>query len=225
MTRKLLVIPKGMQKELILNAHIVGHFGVKKVVELLDRDYSISNVREKVERLIQNCVPCILINRKQGKQEGFINTIDKGDLPVHTWHIDFLGPLTNTPRGYKHILVIIDAFTKFCWLFPTRNTTSKEVVDKMNILQATFGNPTRLISDHGADHRRVAATDYRIGDLVAIKRTQFLPLSKIKSKYLGPYHITGKCGQNRYAVWKVGSGEGPEKISTGTDYIKNGKTA
>jgi len=32
------------------------------------------------------------------------------------------------------------------------------------------------------DHRRVAAVDYRIGDLVAIKRTQFLPLSKIKNK-------------------------------------------
>lgn len=354
--RKLLVIPKGMQKELIRNAHNVGHFGVKKVVELLDREYSISNVREKVERFIQNCVPCILINRKQGKQEGFLNTIDKGDLPLHTWHIDFLGPLTNTPRGYKHILAIIDAFTKFCWLFPTRSTTSKEVVDKMNILQATFGNPTRLISDRGAeftsgefkkycsdshihhvqittgmprgngqverlndtiatvvakltiddpgqwfkyvprvqmalnsswqrsinmtpfkltfgtemkhpdllplcslikeeyaksflekreaerqeakqcilkaqqeqkktfDHRRVAATDYRIGDLVAIKRTQFLPLSKIKSKYLGPYRITGRCGPNRYAVWKVGSGEGPEKTSTGTDYMKKWKS-
>lgn len=103
-----------------------------------------------MERFIQNCVPCILINRKQGKQEGFLNTIDKGDLPLHTWHINFLGPLTNTPRGYKHILVIIDAFTKFCWLFPTRSTTSKEVVDKMNILQATFGNSTRLISDRGA---------------------------------------------------------------------------
>ncbi|CAI6368075.1 unnamed protein product [Macrosiphum euphorbiae] len=62
----------------------------------------------------------------------------------------YVGPLTNTPRGYKHILVIIDEFTKFCWLFPTKSITSKEVQDKMNILQATFGNPTRMISDHGA---------------------------------------------------------------------------
>lgn len=100
------------------------NFGVKKVVELLDREYSISNVREKVERFIRNCEHCILINRKQGKQEGFLNIIKKGDLSLHEWHIDFLGPLTYTPRGYKHILVIIDAFTKFCWLFPTRSTTS-----------------------------------------------------------------------------------------------------
>jgi hypothetical protein len=42
-----------MQKELIRNAHNIDHFGVKKVVELLDRKYSISNVREKVERFIK----------------------------------------------------------------------------------------------------------------------------------------------------------------------------
>jgi len=43
------------------------------------------------------------------------------------------------------------------------------------------------------NHRRVTATDYKIGDLVAIKRTQFLPLS---------YCITARCGPNRYEVWK-----------------------
>jgi len=95
--RKLLVIPRGMQNELIRYAHNVGHFGVKKIVELLDREYSICNIYEKVERFIRNCVPCILINRKQGTQEGFNNTIDKGDLQLHTWHIDFLSPLTNIP--------------------------------------------------------------------------------------------------------------------------------
>lgn len=69
----------------------------------------------------------------------------------------------------------------------------------------------------------MAATDYKIGDLVAIKRTQFLPLSKIKSKYLGSYCITGRRGPNRYEVLKVGSGEGPIKTSTGTDYMKKWK--
>lgn len=59
--------------------------------------------------------------------------------------------------------------------------------------------------------------------MVAIKRTQFLPLSKIKSKYPGPYCITGRCGPNRYEMLKVGSGEGPVKTSTGTDYMKKWK--
>lgn len=53
-------------------------------MELLNREYSIFNLRDKVERFIRNCVPCILVNRKRGKQEGFLHTIDKGDLPLDT---------------------------------------------------------------------------------------------------------------------------------------------
>lgn len=66
------------------------------------------------------------------------------------WHIDLLGPLTATPKGYKHILAVIDGFTKFCWLFPTKSTTTKEVVDKLTVIEATFGNPEKLVSDRGA---------------------------------------------------------------------------
>lgn len=37
------------------------------------------------------------------------------------------------------------------------------------------------------DKRRKKTTEYRKGDLVVIRRTQFAPGSKIKQKYLGPY--------------------------------------
>lgn len=79
-----------MQIELISNVHSVGHFGVRKVVELLERDYSIFNMDEKVKRFILNCVTYILVNRKGSPQE-FLHSIYKGDLSLHVWHIDFLG--------------------------------------------------------------------------------------------------------------------------------------
>lgn len=68
-------------------------------------------------------------------------------------------------------------------------------------------------------HRK-ATTVYRIGDLVAIKRTQFLPMDKLARKYLGPYCITKRRGPDRFDVWKVGDNEGPIKTSTGTDFMK-----
>jgi len=37
--RKLLVIPKRMQKNLIKKAHEIGHFSTYKVIELLNREY------------------------------------------------------------------------------------------------------------------------------------------------------------------------------------------
>lgn len=70
-----------------------------------------------------------MMSRKQGKQEGLLNSINKSDVPLETLHADFLGPLSRTAKGYKHIFVITDAFSKFCWLFPTKSTTAKEVID------------------------------------------------------------------------------------------------
>lgn len=68
-------------------------------------------------------------------------------------------------------------------------------------------------------HRK-KSTVYRIGDLVAIKRTQFLPMDKLARKYLRPYRVTKRRGPDRFDVWKVGDSEGSIKTSTGTDFMK-----
>ncbi|KAF0713347.1 Uncharacterized protein FWK35_00037446, partial [Aphis craccivora] len=67
---------------------------------------------------------------------------------------------------------------------------------------------------------RKDVTKYRLGDLVAIKRTQFLPTSKLSRKFLGPYRIISREGQNRYKVLKVGAHEGPINTYTATDFMK-----
>lgn len=66
-----------------------------------------------------------------------------------TWHIDFLGPMEAMPMGYKYIIDVINEFSKFCWFFTTKNTTASEVVDWLAMLEVTFGNPGRIISDRG----------------------------------------------------------------------------
>ncbi|CAH2095135.1 unnamed protein product [Euphydryas editha] len=68
--------------------------------------------------------------------------------------------------------------------------------------------------------RRKMAKEYSIGDLVAIKRTQFSQGNKLYPKYLGPYEII-KCQQNdRYIVKKVGNDEGPINTTTSADNMK-----
>lgn len=99
--RDLLVIPEKMQTEVIRDAHNIGHFGVTKTEFLIKRDYSITGLKAKIESVIGNCVPCILINRKQGKQEGYFHSLDKGNCPLMTWHVDFLGPMEMTSKGYN----------------------------------------------------------------------------------------------------------------------------
>jgi predicted aspartyl protease len=152
-SENLLVVPKAMQDEVIRRCHDQGHFGAAKTAQLVKREYWFNDLDAKIKSIIQNCVPCILAERKQGKSEGFLHTIDKGDVPMDTYHVDHLGPLPSTKKKYGHILAVIDGFTKFTWLYSTRSTGAAEVVEKLLCQSAVFGNPKRIITDRGSAFR------------------------------------------------------------------------
>ncbi|XP_036322092.1 uncharacterized protein LOC118736094 [Rhagoletis pomonella] len=70
------------------------------------------------------------------------------------------------------------------------------------------------------DKKRNAELQYQLGDLVAIKRTQFIAGKKLATEYLGPYKITRVKRNGRYDVQKVTTGEGPINTSTSCDNMK-----
>lgn len=83
------------------------------------------------------------------KPEGEMQIFEKETIPFQTIHIDFFGPLEQTMDRFRHILVVIDAFTKFVWLFPTKSTSSEDSIKQLTFLFNLFGNPRRIISDRG----------------------------------------------------------------------------
>lgn len=146
---KLIVIPELMEFEIIKRAHDLGHFKQEKMEEIITRDFYIPKLNEKIKRYVKNCITCILSDRKTGKKEGFLHPISKEDGPLSTLHLDHLGPLATTKKNYKYILTIVDAFTKFVWIFPVKATTSEETIKKLRIVTSLFGNPSRIITDRG----------------------------------------------------------------------------
>lgn len=70
------------------------------------------------------------------------------------------------------------------------------------------------------DKKRKAANLYSEGDIVAIKRTQFINGMKLHSLYLGPYKVTKVKRNDRYDVEKIGEHEGPGITSTSVDNMK-----
>lgn len=157
---KLLVIPGVMQNSIIRQIHEQGHFGTTKMKELIQREYWIDNLGAKLERIVKGCVPCILATRKAGKKEGLLHPIPKDDLPLSTYHVDHLGPLTESKKQYRYLFTVVDAFTKFVWIYPVKATTAEEVLQKLEIQETTFGNPARIMSDRGAAFTSTAFKDY-----------------------------------------------------------------
>lgn len=349
---KLLVVPKAMSTEIIRLVHEDGHLSAAKTTEIFRRSYFITKLKQKVERVLSCCVPCIMSNSKKGRQEGFLHPLDKGDIPLRTYHIDHLGPLESTSKKYKHIFVVVDSFTKFTWLYPTKSTTTREVISKLTQQSEVFGNPEIIISDRGTafssnefdeycqrenikhhqitcgvprsngqvervnsiiinvltklsieepakwykhvasvqrvlnssyqraigmspfelltgvkirraedkrvqdmisaearenfeesrdelrqqakesilrtqeenrrtfNRRRRDARRYRVGDLIAIKRTQLGPGLKLKVKFLGPYAVTKVKPNDTYEVAREGMFEGPGQTTTCAEYMK-----
>ncbi|GFV55431.1 retrovirus-related Pol polyprotein from transposon 17.6 [Trichonephila clavipes] len=74
-------------------------------------------------------------NKKVWEKGGISKSIPKEDVPLSTYHVDFIGPLPSTNKRYQHILTIIDAFTKFTWLYPVNSTTLEDALDKLKLQQ------------------------------------------------------------------------------------------
>ena len=66
--------------------------------------------------------------------------------------MDYMGPLSETSRGNRHILVAMDHFSKWCEAFPTKDkkaTTVSYIL--INTLFSRFGPPDVLHSNQGAN--------------------------------------------------------------------------
>ncbi|GFY76059.1 transposon Tf2-6 polyprotein [Trichonephila inaurata madagascariensis] len=149
-----------MEAELIKLIHENGHFSVAKTEEIVKQEFFIPNLTNVVKKVIVNCVPCILANKKTGKKEGFLNPISKVNIPLSTYHVDFIGPLPSTNKSYQHVLTVVDAFTKFTWLYPVKTVSAENALEKLKLQQKTFGNPVRIITDRGSAFTSKLFNDY-----------------------------------------------------------------
>jgi len=66
-----------------------------------------------------------------------------------TIHVDHLGPLEKTARNYRHVLVVINAFTKFIRVYPCKSTATDESIRYLRDYFRAYSKPKRLISDRG----------------------------------------------------------------------------
>ncbi|GFS39187.1 transposon Tf2-9 polyprotein [Trichonephila inaurata madagascariensis] len=99
-------------------------------------------------------------NKKTGKKEGFLNPISKVNIPLSTYHVDFIGPLPSTNKSYQHVLTVVDALTKFTWLYPVKTVSAENALEKLKLQQKTFGNPVRIITDRGSGFTSKLFDDY-----------------------------------------------------------------
>jgi len=108
----------------------LGHIGKDKMIEAIGKSYRFPNMKSKVSDHAQNCLKCIAYSPKVGKGDGYLHSIPKGIKPFEIIHRDHYGPVDNS-RSKKHILAVVDAFTKFVRLYTTKTTNTKKAVNAL----------------------------------------------------------------------------------------------
>jgi len=69
--------------------------------------------------------------------------------PFEILHLDHIRPLTKDAHGNEYILVIIDAFSRWVELFPTKSTTAIETASVILNHIGRFGSPEVIHTDQG----------------------------------------------------------------------------
>jgi hypothetical protein len=135
------------------------HVGGEKTLHKVREQFWFPRMTSFVKKYIAHCLVCVMTKRPSGPKQGLLHSIDKTPAPFHTVHADCLGPFKVTTEGFKHILLLIDAFTKYVLLIPLRTLTGSEMVSALETHLLLFGTPTRMKSERGTNFtdRKVVA--------------------------------------------------------------------
>ena len=149
--KMLLYVPKEMEGSIIRQNHEnLCHMGVTKCVDQIKLHYWFPNLKRKVEDFIKNCLFCVIHSIPSHCNNRSLHNIPKKPIPFDTIHIDHFGPLPAIISKKKHILVTVDAFTKFVKLYPVNTTNTKEVLICLDNYAEYYSRPRRIISDRGS---------------------------------------------------------------------------
>lgn len=128
----------------------LGHLGSEKVLELARKRFFWPYMKKDIEFYVKKQCRCI-VSKKPTK-------IERAGLfpmyvtsPFDLVSIDFL-KLDVCVDGYKYVLVVVDHFTRYIQLYPTKSNKGRTAVDQIyNKYVLQYGFPRRLHHDQGKE--------------------------------------------------------------------------
>ena len=98
------------------------------------------------KEFIRQCPACQLMNRMRVQIKTHRFTCASYN-PFEVLHLDHIGPLTKDALDNEYILVIIDVFSRWIELFPTKSTTVLETTSAILNHIGRFGTPEVIHTD------------------------------------------------------------------------------
>jgi hypothetical protein len=128
---------------------IAGHLGVKKTIELIERNFYWPNLRTAVQLYVSTCIPCQQIKPSNKKKAGLLQPLP---IPGERWEsvaMDFIVQLPKSTNGYDAIFTVTDRLTKEAFFIPMHTTATAPDVAKLYFQHVARkrGLPRSIVSD------------------------------------------------------------------------------
>ncbi|KMQ84185.1 hypothetical protein RF55_18237 [Lasius niger] len=144
------VVPEAVKWELVKRIHnYLLHFGTDKVTDYVNRYFMVNNVERVVRDVVASCDTCQSTKYYTRPTRG-VEYYDLPEKPCQTVSVDLFGPLPQSPRGNKYILVAMDQFSKLTKLYPIKNQKLDSIKDCLQLgYFSEIGIPDEILTDNG----------------------------------------------------------------------------
>lgn len=168
-----IVIPKSLVTTCVKSMHdnpFAGHMGISRTEDRIRQRFYWPGIRAAVEEFIHDCTTCAQRKAPSQNNKAPLQRIEVGE-PFTFWAMDYMGPLPETARGNRYILVLMDHFSKWCEAFPTKDQKATTVANLLlNKVFSRFGPPVVLHSDQGANFE--SNLMHELCDIMGIAKTR-----------------------------------------------------
>ena len=93
-----------------------GHQGFERKYSALRNKYSWPSMFEDIKSYVQNCEVCQQSYRNFGAKRPPLQPQPSDDIFSHS-HMDILSGFPTTKDNYKHVLLVVDSYSKWCEYF------------------------------------------------------------------------------------------------------------
>ncbi|KMQ88181.1 retrovirus-related pol polyprotein from transposon [Lasius niger] len=144
------VVPEAVKWNLVKRVHAyLLHFGTDKVTDFLKQYFMLNNLERVVRDVVASCDVCQSTKYYTRPTRG-VEYYDLPERPGQTVSVDIFGPLPQTPRGNKYILVAMDQFSKLTKLYPIKNQKLESIMDCLQLgYFSQIGIPIEILTDNG----------------------------------------------------------------------------
>ena len=138
----------------LVHNEIVGHHGVERTLrKLFRKDKQWKYMREHVKFFIRNCPYCQKISQIK-VQISTAPFVASSREPMSRISFDSIGVLTeDVDWKYDHVMVVIDNFTRWVELYPTRGATAAEAARVLIDHTGRYGVASEWLSDLGSQFK------------------------------------------------------------------------